>query len=266
MLRDPGQSKNFPADQGALFLTTVYPLLEANCSECHSSSSALKQQPFFAEGPPSDLDAVEIAYEAAKSKMNLDDPAISRFVVRLRNESHNCWTPSCANDANAMQAAIQQFSNAVPLTSVDPALITSKATTLYEGTIASGGNRYEANVIAMYEFKTGQDCGTSITGACSIAYDTSGVDPAMDLTLSGNVQWFGGWGLNFAGGKAQASTDLEREAQEPHSVDGRVLDRSVGRAGQRRAGRHAHRQLLGELDEPQLQPRPDDVQLRLLQS
>ncbi|RPI58942.1 MAG: LamG domain-containing protein, partial [Lysobacterales bacterium] len=28
----------------------------------------------------------------------------------------------------------------------------------------------------------------------------------MDLTLSGNVQWFGGWGLNFAGGKAQAST------------------------------------------------------------
>jgi hypothetical protein len=28
----------------------------------------------------------------------------------------------------------------------------------------------------------------------------------MDLTLSGPVQWFGGWGLNFAGGKAQAST------------------------------------------------------------
>ncbi len=206
VLRDPGQSKNFPADQGALFLTTVYPLLEQHCSECHSSGSAVKQQPFFAEGPPSDLDAVEVAYEAAKSKMNLDDPAISRFVVRLGAESHNCWTASCANDATAMQNAIQQFSNAVPLTAVDPALFTSKATTLYEGTIASGGNRYEANVIAMYEFKTGQDCGTSITGACSIAYDTSGVDPAMDLTLSGNVQWFGGWGLNFAGGKAQAST------------------------------------------------------------
>jgi hypothetical protein len=85
-------------------------------------------------------------------------------------------------------------------------LITSRATTLYEGTIASGGNRYEANVIALYEFKTGQSCGTSIAGACAIAYDTSGVNPAMDLTLSGSVQWFGGWGLNFAGGKAQAST------------------------------------------------------------
>jgi hypothetical protein len=206
VLRDPGQSKNFPSDQGVLFSTTVYPLLEQHCSDCHASSTAVKQQPFFAEGPPSDADAVELAYEAAKSKMNLDDPSISRFVLRLRNESHNCWTTSCANDANAMQTAIQNFSNAVPLTAVDPNLITSKATTLYEGTIASGGNRFEANVIALYEFKTGQDCGTSITGACSIAYDTSGVEPAMDLTLSGNVQWFGGWGLNFAGGKAQAST------------------------------------------------------------
>jgi hypothetical protein len=206
VLRDPGSSKNFPADQGVLFSTTVYPLLEQHCSQCHASDSALKQQPFFAEGPPNDAAAVAVAYEAAKSKIDLDDPASSRFVLRLRNEFHNCWTQSCANDADAMQARIAQMSGAITPTAVDPSLITSKATTLYEGTIASGGNRYEANVIALYEFKTGQTCGTSITGACSIAYDTSGVDPAMDLTLSGNVQWFGGWGLNFAGGKAQAST------------------------------------------------------------
>ena len=206
VLRDPGQSKNFPADQGLLFSTTVYPVLEQHCSECHASDTALKQQPFFAEGPPSDVDSIALAYEAAKSKMNLDDPAISRFVLRLRNEFHNCWTQSCVSDANVMQAAILQFSNGVTPTAVDPSLFTSKATTLYEGTIASGGNRYEANVDCLYEFKTGQDCGTSITGACAMAFDTSGVDPAMDLTLSGNVQWFGGWGLNFAGGKAQAST------------------------------------------------------------
>ncbi len=205
VIRDPGQSKNFPSDS-LLFSQTVYPVVEQFCSDCHSSSSALKQQPFFAEGPPTDADAVTLAYEAAKAKIDLDDPANSRFVLRLRNEFHNCWTSSCANDANAMQAAIEQFAAGVAPTSVDPNLVTSKATTLYEGTIASGGNRYEANVIALYEFKTGQTCGTSITGACATAYDTSGVDPAMDLTLSGNVQWFGGWGLNFAGGKAQAST------------------------------------------------------------
>ena len=196
-LRDPGESRNFPADNGQLFGTTVYPLLEQFCSNCHSSGSAVKQSPFFAEGPATDPDAIATAYEAAKSKMNLDDPAGSRFVVRLRDEFHNCWTASCANDAADMEDAITQFAQNVPLTQVDPALLTSKALTLYEGTVASGGNRYEANVVALYEFKTGQ--GTT-------AFDTSGVDPAMDLTLSGNVEWFGGWGLNFSGGKAQAST------------------------------------------------------------
>jgi hypothetical protein len=196
-LRDPGASRNFPDDDGALFGTTVYPLLESFCSNCHSSGSAVKQQPFFAEGPATDPDAIETAYEAAKAKLNLDDPAASRMVVRLRDEFHNCWTTSCANDADDMEAAITQFAAGIPLTQVDPALVISKALTLYEGTIASGGNRYEANTIALYEFKTGQG---------PTAFDTSGVDPAMDLSLSGNVEWFGGWGLNFSGGRAQAST------------------------------------------------------------
>ncbi|MGD2167237.1 MAG: LamG domain-containing protein, partial [Gammaproteobacteria bacterium] len=63
-LRAPGDSKNFPADS-ALFSTTVYPVLEANCSQCHASSAALQQQPFFAEGPSTDQDAVDTAYAAA---------------------------------------------------------------------------------------------------------------------------------------------------------------------------------------------------------
>ena len=46
------------------------------------------------------------------------------------------------------KAVIAAFAAAVPLTQVDPQLVTSKALTLYEGTIASGGNRYEASVIA----------------------------------------------------------------------------------------------------------------------
>ena len=195
-LRDPGQSKNFPADT-ALFEATVYPVLAANCSQCHSSGAALQQQPFFAEGPGSDQDAVDTAYAAALARMNLDTPADSRFVIRLADEFHNCWTASCTNDAASMQAAIQTFADGVPLTSIDPALLTSNALTLYEGTIASGGNRYEASTIALWEFKT---------GAGSVAFDTSGVPPAMDLTLTGDYEWFGGWGINFNGGKAQAST------------------------------------------------------------
>ena len=205
--RDPGASKNFPADNGALFSTTVYPVLSSFCVDCHSSGSAVKQQPFFAEGPTNDADALTIAYEAAKSKMDLDDPANSRFVVRLRNESHNCWTANCTADANGMQAAIQQLADSVQPTLVDPALKTSKALSLYEGTIASGGNRYENSMVALYEFKSGTTCGESITGACATAFDTLAQGgTGIDLNLSGNVKWVGGWGLNFQGGKAQAST------------------------------------------------------------
>ncbi|HEX5419771.1 MAG TPA: LamG domain-containing protein [Gammaproteobacteria bacterium] len=194
--RDPGQSRSFPADP-SLFETTVYPLLDKFCSRCHASSTTIKQQPFFAEGPSTDPDAVATAYEAAKARINLDDPASSRFVVRLREDHHNCWSSDCSVDASKVQAAIETFAQGVPLTQVDPQLVTSKASTLYEGTIASGGNRYEASQIALYEFKT---------GVGGTAFDTSGVEPAMDLTLSGQVQWVGGWGLAFTGGKAQAST------------------------------------------------------------
>ena len=200
-IRPPGQSRNFPSDP-ALFGTHVYPVLtelnQGNCGQCHSSGSAVQQSPFFAEGPAGNADALATAYEAAKSRMNLDDPSQSRFVERLRDEAHNCWTASCANDAMAMQNAIAAFAALIPLDQVDPNLVTSRALTLFEGTIASGGNRYEASVIANYEFKAGP--------GSLVAYDTSGVDPAMDLTLSGNVDWVGGWGLNFTGGKAQAST------------------------------------------------------------
>jgi hypothetical protein len=72
--------------------------------------------------------------------------------------------------------------------------------------VASGANRYDANVIAKYEFQTG----TGLT-----AYDTSGVDPSADLTLSGSVTWAGGWGISVgAGGKAQASTSASKKIHD----------------------------------------------------
>ena len=51
------------------------------------------QSPFFASAD------VDEAYAAARSKIDLDNPANSRLVVRLRDESHNCWTTSCAANA-----------------------------------------------------------------------------------------------------------------------------------------------------------------------
>ena len=73
-----------------------------------------------------------------------------------------------------MEAAISAFAASIPLTQIDSSLVLSKALGLYEGTVASGGNRYNGSVIGLWEFKTGSG---------TVAYDTSGVEPALNLNL-----------------------------------------------------------------------------------
>ena len=177
ILRDAGSSKNFPSD-AASFSSTVYPLLTTHCAECHSDTAAFAQSPYFASA---DLDT---AYAAVKSKIDLNTPAQSRIVVRLGDEFHNCWS-ACSADAAAMLDAVTQLSNGISTTEVDPALVISKALRLTDGIVANAGGRFESNVIALWEFKNGSG---------GIAYDTSGVEPAMNLTLNGDVSWVGGWG------------------------------------------------------------------------
>ena len=121
----------------------------------------------------------------------------SRFYQRLLTDNHNCWT-DCATDAGLMLAQIQAFAQMLQPTNIDPSLVISKAIALRQGTVASGASRYDADTIAKYEFETGSG---------TVAYDTSGIDPSADLTITGNVTWAGGWGIIVgAGGKAQATT------------------------------------------------------------
>jgi hypothetical protein len=213
-LRNPGDAKSFPAKadtvgtNGSSFANTVYPLLvgtapviaNGNCQNCHQEvGPLLPQAPFFASPD------VDSAYEAAKSKMNIDAPASSRFVERLEQQ-HNCWS-ECGDNVTAgtnvfkMIDVITQFANGIGETEVDPTLKTSKALKLADGIIASGGNRHESNLVALWEFKTGKEY---------IAYDTSGIDPAINLNLisgaGGSVKWLDAYGLEFSGGRAQALT------------------------------------------------------------
>jgi len=206
-IRDPGDAKSFPATattagtNGASFANTVHPVLIGaaagiatnNCQGCHQETATpLPIAPFFGNAD------VNSAYESAKSKMDIDTPSNSRFVVRLRQESHNCWSSSCGNDADVMQAAIKLFADGIQPTPVDTSLVTSKALKISDGIVAAGGSRHESSLIAIWEFKSGLGSPT--------AFDTSGIDPAVDLTLIGSVNWIGGYGLDFTGGRAQANT------------------------------------------------------------
>jgi hypothetical protein len=231
-----GASKSLP-DDSADFASTVWPLLTANCSGCHVESAKVPQSPFFAE---SDLAK---AYDAIKTsqKINLDDPASSRLVVRLRQEFHNCWDPNgtgntdCAASANLMQQKIEAFAAAVPLSQVNPSWVVSKALTLGDGIVASGGTRDDSSTIALYQFKSG-------TG--DTAYDTSGMEPALNLTLSGSegidYKWVGGWGVEFTGGKAQGATASSRKLRDrivasgEYSIEAWVVPANVnqGAAGE----------------------------------
>lgn len=198
VVKDVGASKTFPTGS-ALYGSTVYPLVRQFCSRCHAPAASTPQAPYFAAP---DLGA---AYDAVRSKINLDDTSKSRLVVRLRDEFHNCWS-DCAGNAAAMLTAVNNFAGQIPLTQVDPQLLVSKALSLYDGTVAAGGNRVETNMIAMWEFKTGKG---------PIAYDTSGVEPAINLNLSGDVAWVGGWGIKIgAGGRAQGSTTASKKLSD----------------------------------------------------
>lgn len=230
-LVDPGTGKNFPAtaETGSpySFRETVYPLLNDNCSACHSSSAApaTRQAPFFAD------DDWYAAYEAAKAKMDLNEGISasdkSRFVLRLRNEFHNCWSTvaqgGCDADASELRAAIIAFAGGIPQpTPIGSSFVVSKAMTLQvpPAIIASGGSRYEQNMIALWEFKEGT--GTTIVDATG-----DGFGPAINLTLSGEdpnnssvkyYQWVNGYGIEFmpcpmgsmSCGKAQSAGDTSK--------------------------------------------------------
>ncbi len=191
-LQTAGGARSFP-DSSQLFASTVYPLLTQYCSRCHSPNAVTPQSPYFAQA---DVDA---AYAAAKPKMNLDTPTLSRFYVRLKYEFHNCWSGNCDAAAAEMLQAIDAFAGQVPVTQIDPNWIVSNALSMYDGVVDNGGTRVETGLVAKYEFKTG-------TG--TIAYDTSGVDPALNLEMTGNVAWVGGWGVQLLGSGELLGTPL----------------------------------------------------------
>ncbi len=243
-IKDPGASRNFPGLETPqtptpqTFIDELYnPVLVKYCADCHSDTSDTPQAPFFASND------TKVAYAAAMSKINLDainvlaDGSLeplplnsneqSRFVTRVL-ELHNCWTNDCTSDADVMRLAIFNFASGISLTQIDPALVTSKAMNFDNATLASGGNRYENNQIAIWEFKKGSG---------TVANDTSGIEPAIDLEFNsgsgGSVSWILGYGIELSGGgfaKAAGSSEKLANLIAPnnsYSIEAWVIPANV---------------------------------------
>ncbi|MGO8830001.1 MAG: LamG domain-containing protein [Steroidobacteraceae bacterium] len=212
-----GQSLNFSSASVAAtdYGNTIYTLTSKYCSKCHSStaSPANAQTPYFAD--PN----LTTAYQAAIPKIDFtgcvpqdaSSPTFqancgvnSRFYQRLATDMHNCWS-TCSVDAAAMLQEIQAFALDAQPTSLPSSLVVSQGLHLTDGIVASGANRYDADTIAKYMFSEG--------AGSTIAYDTSGIDPAADLTLTGHYQFDGSWGVIFLAGGAKAQATVESSSK-----------------------------------------------------
>lgn len=194
-IKEVGDSRRFPEFGASGFASSdIYTIATTFCRDCHVEGI---QQPYLASANP------EIAYNAVQSRINLQDPDVSRLVVRLFPEQHNCWDAAtgdgddCLASATRMADAITTFANGLTSEPIGTDVVASKALNLTgDGLLANSGGRFEDNVIALYEFKTGDG---------DTAFDTSGVSPDLHLQLSGNVGWVGGWGIQI--GAAYIQTD-----------------------------------------------------------
>ena len=182
---------NIPGSRDA-FEQHVYPLLTDYCSECHAGGG---------EGSPSfSHPVVGTAYSEllGQSKVNLAEPDRSRIVRKLADETHNCWTNDCNADAMMLQDAIQAWADQIQFDEGGVSIgesLSSATLTLADGTEDTSALRYDEDIIAKWEFKE---------GAGFIAFDTSGVEPAMDLAIAGDVTWMTAWGIDIESGTARA--------------------------------------------------------------
>ena len=205
--------RGFPDDATSYAGSQLYGMVKTYCGRCHSETAAVQQQPYFGSNNAA------TSYEAIKSKVDLNDPALSnatlkaksRLVTRLRDEFHNCWSASCANDAAAMQEAIRQFALSIQPTQLDPDIYRSRAQVLNDGVVGSSGGRFEMQQIALWRFLEGEG---------NVVSDTSGVNPGISLRIkgeegsSGEFNWIGGGGLQFAGAVAYGDASTSRKLYE----------------------------------------------------
>jgi hypothetical protein len=187
----PQQLLSNTGDAGGIeaFRTTLKPIVQANCVECHEGGGP--GAPHFAA--PNDSQA----YLAAIIVADLAAPNLSRMVNYVGG-GHECYDPNgaggavdCAANAVELEAAITAWADLIDFgeggVSISETLA-SGSLTLGDGIQDVGSERYSQNLVAFYDFQEGS--GTT-------AFDTSGVAPAINLELEGNVEWMTAYGVQI---------------------------------------------------------------------
>lgn len=197
----PQQLLSSAASAGGVdaFNQTLYPMLTANCNECHEGNGP--GSPHIAH--PSASTAYSNVVN--QGKVNLSDPPASRIVQKVGG-GHHCWAPAnpvpgetnCQTNMADLTLAIAEWADIIDFgnggVSINETL-SSNTLRLSDGVQDTQGERYAEDLIALYEFKEG-------TG--DVAYDTSNSGRAIHMRLAGEYQWMGSWGVEFSGGKAEA--------------------------------------------------------------
>ena len=103
-------SQEIKAISLAAFKQTVYPITTAKCVSCHGSS----QTPLHASSNP------ETAFNAIVDnyKIDFNNIANSRMVLKLKNDHHNCWG-DCSANATEMQNKITEWKRLIDLEAPD---------------------------------------------------------------------------------------------------------------------------------------------------
>lgn len=107
----PGEESTYTSEEVkaislAAFKKTVYPITTARCVSCHGSS----QSPLHASSN------AETAFNSIidNYKVDFNNIANSRMVLKLKGDRHNCWG-DCATNATEMQNQITEWKRLIDL-------------------------------------------------------------------------------------------------------------------------------------------------------
>jgi hypothetical protein len=90
----------------AAFESTVYPLLRANCSKCHSTETK-------AQAPIHSDSDVNLAHEYALTRVDLRHPEDSKLVFHVGLYAHNCFGGNCSDASSQLATAVKSWAAAV---------------------------------------------------------------------------------------------------------------------------------------------------------